>query len=133
MKLTTSFLVTILSLNVFAGELDTSIRCSGKTARGIQIGVDLKLDQVDRLLEMASFERDSVSIEDVSNLGARSIFLKLNDQGKIAMFGFKTYNDGMETNDYISYVAGAPSLSTLELGYRGALKAVNDIQCKLVD
>lgn len=111
--------------------LSQTIECTGNTAKGVRIGIHATLGPVDDLEELATFEREAVSIEDVRI--QNTSYLKTDKNGEVLVFALKTYNDGLETNDRVEYIKSSSRDSVLELGYRGELKAVSNIICKILN
>jgi len=129
MKFIAMSFMLLLSQGAFADDLETTVRCTGKTSKKVAIGVDLQLDQIDRVVAMTTFEREATDVRETNNEQA---FLKRDAKGNVELFIFRTFNDGLETNDNIVFVKGVPSYSKLELDYRGESRATSSITCVIL-
>jgi len=133
MKLIPFLILFTISLSSFAGDLETEVRCSGKTSNGTVIGVDFTLDSVNRVTSMTTFEEEAVSIIDLNSLVAPAAFLEIAGNGKIEIFTFQSYNEGLDFDNNVVFVNGEPNMSTLELGYRGQDVAISEISCSVLN
>jgi hypothetical protein len=115
---------------------NTTVRCQGLKQGGIPIGIDIEMDPVDRLVNVTTFERDTTFIEfdakgNINNLGAPSNFIK-RDGNKLLIFGFKSFNDGLEENISVSYVINSVPLTSLRFLTSGQVTAAKDVSCRIL-
>lgn len=107
------------------------IRCEGLKPKDIKVGIDFTFDGVERLTSLVSFEREATNPMDVTSLGAPSHFIKRDKNGKLVMFGFKTFNDGLEENISIFFIPGAAD-NSLQLSYLEKHKAIRNVSCQIL-
>lgn len=130
----------VVNLSSYAGEKtrkpnsDTmnsvTIRCEGLNKAGIKIGMDAGFDPVDRLTSLTMFENESTGPVDIKDLASPSHFIKIDKRGSLVVFGFKTFNDGLEEDISTLFVAGSPKLSSLKLGHGADNLAIKQISCR---
>lgn len=111
---------------------NVTVRCYGTKAAGVQIGLDIVLDPVDRILDVTSFEREATNPIDVQTLIAPSHFLKRDKSGNLEMFGFKTFNDGLIEDVSVFYSKNDPKSARLQLTYLPKDKAIKNITCEIL-
>jgi hypothetical protein len=111
----------------------TIVRCSGINSVGQIIGLDFELDSVDRITALTDFVADSAGVIDLESLGAPSVYLSTDAKGAVHVFGFKSFNDGLEEVLSVRFVLGMPSMSRLVIGAGSANTAVKSIECKTLN
>jgi hypothetical protein len=114
---------------------NVNIRCEGVNSKLIRVGLDVELDAVDRLVSLTSWEAEATHVIDIkSELGAPSHFFKADRKGNLLVFGFKSFNDGLEENMSVLFVKGNKSLTTLMLKDASGLSflAKGEIHCRIL-
>lgn len=111
---------------------NVDVRCEGVNAAGARIGLDVELDQVDRLVSLTSFEKEGTAPIDLAGLASPSHYFRADRSGNLVVFGFKTFNDGLEEDMSVLFVAAAPKLSALKLGQGANNLAVKNVSCRVL-
>ena len=112
---------------------DKTVRCSGQNAKGMTVGIDVTFDEIDRIKSIVTFVNEATQVIERDTLSAPSSFIKLGAQQRILMFGFKTFNDGLEEDISVSFVQGHQKLSALKLNAHDKNQtAVKAITCVLL-
>lgn len=108
-----------------------TVRCEGVRADKVRIGLDVTLDPVERLVSVTSFENESTAPIELKALMAPSHYVERLNNGELKMFGFKTFNDGLERDLYVYYTKSSRN-NKLQLSYLPTQKAVSDISCRIL-
>src|SRR5262249_9395024 len=97
----------MIEMNTYeASQHNVTVRCQGVNSKGMTVGIDFELDPVDRLVSMTEAEGGSAFPVDLTTLDAPSLYLKLDAKGHLEVFGFKSFNDGLEEVFSVLFVRG---------------------------
>ena len=97
------------------------------------VGIDFTFDEIDRIKSIVTFVNEATQVIEKDTLSAPSSFIKFGAQQRILIFGFKTFNDGLEEDMSVSFVQGHQKLSALKLNAHDKNQiAVKAIKCVLL-